>query len=442
MNINSVINSNITRSTPVATLPGFGVPAILAQFLPSKTTALFARTRYYSSASEMTDDGWLATDSVLQAAQKLFAQSPRPERIMVGRIDSGDASIAASGDAIRAEQDDWYTFDVVGNRSTVLTLSAPLSAANVLSSTINGITVAPVTYATSHAATMALWKTAIETAISGSTATVSGNTMTVVGLGKDIFDGTGTVAGGTAVTVTDVQTLDATKTKAWMAWAETQIKVFGFTDSDAATYAANTGVSGTACLIEYAKLMSYKRTVGVFRLLGGEYSWSAWSGQQLPQPVGSQIWAFKNLAGVTPDALTTSQITAIQAKNGNCYTVTASYSHMYAGIAADGNQIDQIRGLDYINSQIQINMFNLLVQNKVTISKLGQQQIYSALSSTLILHGEDKTILEKDSTSVFVPKPENVPAPDRAAGIYSGITWKGILLIGALRLEINGTVSV
>ena len=442
MNINSVINSNITRSTPVATLPGFGVPAILAQFAPSKTTSLFARTRYYSSASEMTADGWLDTDSVLQAAQKLFAQSPRPERIMVGRIDSGDASVAASGDLIRAEQDDWYTFDVVGNRTLKFTLSADLNAGNVVSSSISGVAIGTVTYATNHAATMALWKTAIETAIPGSAATVSGRDMTVVLVGKDMHTGTFSVAGGTAVTATTTETLDATKTKAWMAWTETQIKVFGFSDSDAATLTANTGVSGTASLIEFAKLMSHKRTVGLFHLSGGEYAWSAWCGQQLPQPVGSQIWAFKNLAGVTPDALTTSQITAIQAKNGNCYTVTASYSHMYAGIAADGNQIDQIRGLDYINSQIQINMFNLLVQNKVTISKLGQQQIYSALSSVLILHGEDKTILEKGSTAVTVPKPENVPAPDRAAGIYSGITWSGILLIGALRLEINGTVSV
>jgi hypothetical protein len=442
MNIDSIINSTITRSTPVATLPGFGVPAILAQFAASKTTATFSRHRYYSSTTEMTADGWASTDSVFQAAQKLFAQSPRPERIMVGRIDSGDASIAASGDLIRAEQDDWYTFDVVGNRTIKFTLSADLSASNVISSSISGTTIAQVTYATSHVATMALWKTAIEAAITGATATVSGRDMTVVLVGKDMHTGTFSVAGGTAVTATTVETLDATKTKAWMAWAETQVKAFGFTDSDAATLAANTGVSGTACLIEFAKLMSYKRTIGIYKAAGGEYAWSAWCGSQLPQPVGSRLWAFANLAGVTPDSLTTSQVANVQAKNGNCYTSTASYSHTYAGICADGNQIDQLRGLDYINSQIQINMFNLLVQNKVTISKLGQQQIYSALSSTLILHGEDKTILETGSTVVIVPAPTAVPAPDRAAGVYSGITWSAILLVGALRLNITGTVSV
>lgn len=444
MNIDSIINSTITRSTPVATLPGFGVPAILAQFATSKTTSAFSRSRYYSSTSEMTADGWASTDSVFQAAQKIFAQSPRPERIMVGRIDSADASIAASGDLIRAEQDDWYTFDVVGNRNTIkFTLSADLSASNVVSSSISGTAIADVTYATSHVATMAAWKTAIETAIAGATATVSGRAMTVVvGAGKDLHTGTFSVAGGTAVTATTVETLDATKTKAWMAWAETQVKIFGCTDSDAATLTANTGVAGTASLIEFAKLMSYKRTVGIYKAAGGEYAWSAWCGSQLPQPVGSRLWAFANLAGVTPDSLTTTQVTAIQAKNGNCYTSTASYSHTYAGIAADGSQIDQLRGLDYINTQIKINMFNLMVQNKVTISKLGQQQVYSALSSTLVLHGEDKTILETGSVVVNVPAPTAVPAPDRAAGIYSGITWSGILLVGALRLNITGTVSV
>lgn len=105
--INTIIQSNITRENAVASLPGFGVPAILAQFATSKTVAAFGRYRYYSSTAEMTADGWASTDSVYQAASAILSQNPKVPRLMVGRIDSGDASVAASGDAIRAAQDDW-----------------------------------------------------------------------------------------------------------------------------------------------------------------------------------------------------------------------------------------------------------------------------------------------------------------------------------------------
>ena len=103
MDINYIIVSNITEETPVATLPGFGVHAILCQFPTSKTVATFGRHRYYSSISEMDADGWADTDAVLMAARSAFSQNPRTERVMVGRIDSGDASITASAPAPMAK---------------------------------------------------------------------------------------------------------------------------------------------------------------------------------------------------------------------------------------------------------------------------------------------------------------------------------------------------
>ena len=441
MDINYIVTSNITRETPVATLPGFGVHAILAQFATSKTATLFPRHRYYSAPSELLDDSFAATDSVYLAAVAAFSQNPRPERIMVGRIDPGDASVAASGDAIRAEQDDWYTFEVVGSRSIKFVLGSDLSTGNVLSSTINGTTVAPVTYATSHANTMSLWKAAIEAAITGATATISGREMTVTLVGKDMNIGTASVAGGTAVTITISYPLDATKTKAWMAWAETVVKDMGFQDSDPAWYAVNTGNSSTAGLMEYAKLMGYKRVFGVYHATNTEYLLAAWVGAELPRDVGEKIWAFTKLAGVSPDNLTTSQVTNILAKNGNFYTSTATYSHTYAGLQADGVQIDQVRGLDWLNSNIKVANFNLMSSTKVTITDSGYQLVYGVTRGELT-KAERQGVLVPGSSEVTVPLASSVSAADKAAGIMSGTKWNGVLQVGALRILINGTVSV
>ena len=152
--INQIVQVNITRQSASASLPGFGVPAIIAQFLASKTSTAFTRARYYFSTAEMLLDGWQVTDSVYLAAVAIFSQPVKVPKLMVGRLDAGDASIAEGLDAIRAEQDDWYAYGIVEQRGVKFTLSTDLITGNVVASTINGVTVASVTHATSHAATM------------------------------------------------------------------------------------------------------------------------------------------------------------------------------------------------------------------------------------------------------------------------------------------------
>ncbi len=440
--INQIIQVNITRQSPVASLPGFGVPAILAQFATSKTTTAFTRGRYYASTAEMTADGWAATDSVYLAASTIFSQNPRVPRVFVGRIDSGDASVAASGDAIRAEQDDWYAFEVVGNRSVKFVLSQDLSASNVLSSSINGIAVADVTYATSHANTMGLWKTAIEAAITGATATISGREMTVTLVGKDMNIGTFSVAGGSAVTATISYPLDATKTKAWMAWTAGQKKLQFVQDSDPATYAADTGVSGTACLAEFAKLSSYDRVAVVYRANNTEYTAAAWMGKELPYDPGLRTWAFKNLTGITTDSLTSTAEGLIRGKNANVYTSTASYANTYAGTCAKASTyIDDVRGLDWLDTTIKLDLFNLLAASgKVPMTDPGIQSVVGTLKGSL-QKAETATVLTTGWTVSF-PAAADIPAEDKAARRLTGITWTGTLAGAVHSIVINGTVSV
>lgn len=440
--INQIIQVNITRQTPVASLPGFGVPGILAQFATSKTTAPFTRGRYYSSTSEMASDGWAATDSVYLAAAAIFAQNPRVPRVFVGRIDSGDASVAAAGDAIRAEQDDWYAFEVVGNRSLVFTLSVDLSASNVLSSSVNGIAVADITYATSHANTMGLWKAAIEAVITGATATVSGRTMTVTLVGKDMSAGTASVAGGTAVTAVISSVLEATKTKAWMAWTAQQKKLMFVQDSDVATYAADTGVAGTASLAEFAKLMSYDRVAVVYHAPSMEYLAAAWMGKELPYDPGAHTWAFKNLTGVSVDSLTSGQEGLIRGKNANVYTTTAAYANTYAGtVAKASNYIDDVRGLDWLDTTIKADLFNLLAASgKVPFTDSGIQTVVGVLKASL-KKAENATVLTAGWEVTF-PLASAVSSVDKAARRLTGINWSGTLAGAVHSIVINGTVSV
>lgn len=108
MALKDIVNINITRQTTSVAVAAFNVPLILSTFATSKTTTAFTRARSYGSVKDMADDGWASTDAVYKIANAIFSQNPSVSRVVVGRADSGDATIAASLAAIQNEDNSWY----------------------------------------------------------------------------------------------------------------------------------------------------------------------------------------------------------------------------------------------------------------------------------------------------------------------------------------------
>lgn len=108
MALKDIVNVNITRQTTSVAVAAFNVPLILSTFAKSKTTTEFTRARSYGSLKELEDDGWASTDAVYKMANAIFAQNPSVSRVVVGRADSGDATVAASLASIQAEDNSWY----------------------------------------------------------------------------------------------------------------------------------------------------------------------------------------------------------------------------------------------------------------------------------------------------------------------------------------------
>lgn len=106
MALKDIVNVNITRQTTAVAVAAFNVPLILSTF--ATTTKFTGRTRSYGSAKEVADDGFAESDAVYKIASAIFMQNPSVSRVVVGRRDSGDASIAATMSAIQAEDDSWY----------------------------------------------------------------------------------------------------------------------------------------------------------------------------------------------------------------------------------------------------------------------------------------------------------------------------------------------
>jgi hypothetical protein len=290
---------------------------------------------------------------------------------------------------------------------------------------------------------MSLWQTAIQTAISGATATVSGNDMTVVLVGKDMNTATFLVTGGTAVTATLSYPLEATKTKAWMAWTEQQKKLYFFQESDAAAYAADTTNTGTAGLTEYARLMNYERTVSVWHANSSEYLAASWIGDQLPYDPGQNTWAFKTMAGVSTSSLTTTQETYIRGKGGNVYTLTAGVASTFAGTCAKAQRyIDDQRFLDWQDTQIKLDFANLQFQaGKIPFTDTGIQMVQLMVQACLE-KGVKAGGWAPGSIVVTVPKAKDISGTNKANRNLPDVKWSATLSGAVHTVQVTGTVSV
>lgn len=121
MALADIVKVTISRETTAVARASFGVPAVVAEFLTSKTTPAFGRARFYGSTDEMLDEGWLTTDPVYQAAAAVLRNNPRVPGVVVGRKDAADASWAAALAAVRSANSGWYALTIVPDSVPVAT---------------------------------------------------------------------------------------------------------------------------------------------------------------------------------------------------------------------------------------------------------------------------------------------------------------------------------
>lgn len=104
--VRDFVNVVIDRQTRSVSRQGFGTLLVATNVVP---VAFTERVRIYTDAADMLDDGFLEGSDAYNAVQAAFAQSPRPVRVMVGRVDLDAPETWAAGlNAIAEENNDWY----------------------------------------------------------------------------------------------------------------------------------------------------------------------------------------------------------------------------------------------------------------------------------------------------------------------------------------------
>lgn len=230
------------------------------------------------------------------------------------------------------------------------------------------------------------------------------------------------------------------------AFSEANKKLFIISDDDANI------VDGTGDIAEYVNSNSYDRSAVIYHdeadlSADDPMAEFAWMGKLFPKDPGSVNWAYKTLSGVTAVEITSAQQTTAFGKECNLYQEIAGNNVTRYGTVGSGEYIDIIRGLDWLESLIQSNIYTVLLNNdKIPFTDAGIQsivaEIQSALQSAadvgLIIGAED----EENGYAVTAPLAADVSAANKAARILPDIEFRATLQGAVNKVEIQGYVGL
>lgn len=160
---------------------------------------------------------------------------------------------------------------------------------------------------------------------------------------------------------------------------------------------------------------------------------------------GSITFKFKTVNGSKAASISTTELDELHKNNGNSYIKKMGVLQTTEGKMTNGEYIDVVMGVHWLQSKMEEELMHLAVNNKkIPYSNEGISMIAGVVTSVLQRGADSGVILkDQDGKAVYeinILKRNEVPQNDVANRVYKGITWNA-KLEGAIHLgTINGTV--
>lgn len=442
--LSDIVVVNITAQVGGLTQQGFGTPLILGY-----TPTWVERVRYYSDLpSVATDLG--ATSPEYKAAQAVFAQTPRPERLAIGRgTNKPTQRFKLSIESVVSSRD--YT---VRLNSTNYTINSGLAATNdSIVAAING--------AISAACTAAGFTSSVVGVVGSQQLQVLGNAagnwcsfglvnasaLPYMKVMQDQAD-PGISTDLDAILLEDSQwyallTLfnSSACVQAAATWVQSNERLYlaETQDSEAPTVA----VGSATDIAKVLSVAGQERAPVMFHPLGQEFAAAAWAGRVLPLTPGSETWKFKTLSGVSAQSYTGTQLNNLRNKRANFYYSIAGRSITSEGMTPSTALpfIDIVRFRDWLRVRLQENLFVLLADaDKVSFDDPGITKILGAIRGVLEEARANGAITP--DYIVNVPKAATVSPVDKANRELRNVTFS-VTYTGAIhKVVINGVITL
>jgi hypothetical protein len=450
--LNEIVNVQISRESVNISRTGFGTMLILGG-----NAAFPERLRYYSDLPSVAEDmqGGVAAPEYL-AAQAAFSQNPSVTRIAVGHRGSTVAVTENGGTFTAGTIKAWVNIQKSG-------------APNV-----------SVSWSTSKAVTMAAFASAIQAIAGIDTAsyaapvlTIIPDSGTVVGLSIDISDITGTMLISSIVTteteasdsaldsiegynndwygVVSISRIvaDVKKVAAWIEAADKKFFITSSSDPNIINQAVGADVTSIAAVFKNAGYL--KSSIIYSASADTQYPDAALFGRILPLDPGSYTAAFKSLAGITVDNLSSTQRENAFAKFVNVYEYVGGMNIVRKGTVSGNEYIDVMIFIDWLDARCTEAVFSVLVSNpKVPFTDFGIASIQNALTAPLKAGqnagGISPTAYDDQKKQIggfyiIVPRAQDVSSIDKAARTLNGVKFIAYLAGAIHFVSVNGFVT-
>lgn len=396
LSVSDVVNVSVQISPTAAAVRNFGSLLILGD---SGVIDTFQRFRQYASIAAVgADFGTNAPE--YQAALNFFSASPQPANVYIGSWAAQQTHGLVRGVALTAAQQAIGNFTGILNGGVNFTVDGnakTLSGLNFsLQTNLNGV--AAVIQAAFAGSATVTWDSVNSQFVvqSASTGTASAVSFATAGSGTDISQllGLTQAQGGYTVQGVNAETIEScvntflALTNIWYGLqvaATTAISdndyvqvgaiieaaipshIFGVTTQEAGALNAAT----TTDLASLLKQNGFKRTFCQYSSTDAYASAGIFGVAFTVDFTGSNTVItvkFKTEPGVVPETLTESQAAALNGKNCNVYVnYNNSTAILQQGTMANGFFFDEIHGTDWLQNQIQTDIFNVLYTSPTKI---------------------------------------------------------------------------
>jgi hypothetical protein len=219
-------------------------------------------------------------------------------------------------------------------------------------------------------------------------------------------------------------------------WAETKKILYGIS-SDSADVIDGTSTTDIAYYVSNNNL---DRSF-VYYHSDGEYIAEAAMGERFPKDPGSGTWKFKSLSGIASDDFSASERTAALDKNCNIYVERGGVDMVEEGTVGSGEYIDIMRGIDWLESEIETVIFSELINTeKIPYTDDGVTTIEGLLKQALDEGVQNGVIAE--GYEVSVPEVSDISSVDKSARLLPDVEFSATLQGAIHKIEISGVVSI
>jgi len=449
MPLADIITINITLQTKASSRPGFGTPIVIGELPAAVVTAgLFTDRAVVLTptgfASAMLALGFTTTDAMYVAVQTAFAQDPSPTSVILGRRVTPTAQI--SNVLIATAEAGTYTVTIDGLDIPFVAVAETTTQIRdamviLINATAAVVTAAPgagdsIDLTADEAGvsfTLAVDHSATPANISSTNPTPNlGIVEDLIAISAENDDWYGLVES------THSDGVNATAAP----YIETQSKIFA-----AQSNSADILASGSDDAFSKLQLAAFARTMPIYHDDDAEYLDAAWLGDALPTDPGSITWNMRELTTVTPSVgvsggVTATELVNLNNKNANYYERIAGRNVSRHGRMADGTFVDLIRGRDWLEINLALDVFDLLAnEDKVPFTDGGANQVAGVVLARMHL-AADQGIVIRDTINVDVPLVANVPVVDRANRNLPDVNFDATLQGAIHTLDISGTLAV